>query len=607
MNTRQSFEYTGSEEFDINGVEMSTTGISLFDAETGYGGVGYMPYDGATVYVRSGDLTVEGFGVKNLTPSLNNKIYYLVSDQVYSEEDKDTIISLATSVTLTINTYLLDDVENILLDDLFDPLISNESRYEGTFVFSNPTDLPYLYLIWDHTDSMGAGTASYVGGATTKYIDVDFGSDIGNTGIDYVVTSGKDPSRFTMEWNGSVLADTGYVGLNSLANYNALVALGIADEDISLVAPYNGLVNNGTGSILFNKFSASSDAVLTVYSPLPLNGWSLTQVAVTLTAFYLDSAAGTLANVCSQVADELYYHDGSGTVPVVGDRIYSDAAGLATFDGTNTYHLISVTLQVVPPVSGGLFVGVDSKGLCYTSGGCDCAEVAVPLINQPNIEIVQGNYVNLNFTATNNPTSWTVTTTCNEYTVTGGTNGSIFSITTCAGVVKNVTINVLANTSVYSTTLPTLSFGDGTITLVGPYINSVLPNGLTFNQTNGVLSGTPTEACEYTINVTATNCFGDSVAADVDISVSTGIQLTPFPIDVENVSANGTAACAITAVYSLLYHDGIGDLPALNDKIFTGFKGYELFMGGSRWYNVDGSAYSIKICETGKVCETHTC
>jgi len=321
----------------------------------------------------------------------------------------------------------------------------------------------------------------------------------------------------------------------------------------------------------------------------------------------LDSADGTLANVCSQVADEAYFHDGSGLTPVAGDRIYLDTTGAVMFDGTNTYHLVSDVLQVVPPVTGGLFVGVDENGLCYTNGECDCAEVAIPVVNQSDLDLVQGQYVNVNFTATNNPTSWTVTTACDEYTVTGGTNGSIFAITTCAGVAKNVTVNVESSMTVYSTALPTLSFGDGTITLVGSYIGSVIPQGLTFNTSNGTLSGTPSEACEYTINVIATNCFGSSVAVDVDISISTGIQCTPFPIDVENSSADGTTACAITAVYSLLYHNGVNALPALNDKIFTGFKGTELFMGGGRWYNVDGSLTSIKICETGKVCETHTC
>jgi hypothetical protein len=613
MKTNQRYKIGTDTPYEIDNIEIDTSSeISLFDSETGEGGIGYIPADGDTVYVSSGVLNSDS-DVKDLTPSLNNNLYYLVSDQLYDETQKDTIISLATVISLTLTTYLQDDVLDNLLDDVDDELVgtsvgaASNSRYVGSFVFSNPTDMPYLYLVWDHTDNMGAGTASYTGDAATKYIDIDFGSDIGNTGIDYNITGLTAPSRFTMEWNGNVLADTGYVGLNSQANYDNLIAAGVDTSDINLTAPYDGLVDNGVGSILFNKFSSESSAVLTVYSPLDTNIWDLTQVAVTLTSFYLDSAEGTLANVCSQVADGLFYHDGSGLVPVIGDRIYSAADGSATFDGTNTYHLISDVLQVVPPVSGGLFVGVDVNGLCYTSGECDCAEIAVPTVTQSAIEIVQGKSVNLRFEASNNPTSWTVTTACNEYTLNGGTNGSIFSITTCAGVVKNVTINIQTDTPVYSTTLPTLSFGDGTITLVGPYIQSVLPQGLNFNSSSGILSGTPSEACEYTINVTATNCFGDSLDVDVNISVDSGIQLTPFAIDVENSSADGTTACAITAVYSLLYHNGIAALPTLNDKIFTDWKATELFMGGSRWYNIDGSTESVKICETGKICDVHTC
>jgi hypothetical protein len=83
--------------------------------------------------------------------------------------------------------------------------------------------------------------------------------------------------------------------------------------------------------------------------------------------------------------------------------------------------------------------------------------------------------------------------------------------------------------------------------------------------------------------------------------------LTPFAIDVENFSDNGAGACALTPVYSLLYHNGIGNIPDVNDDIFLDHRGIDLFMGGSRWYNIDTASFSIKICETGKVCDTHIC
>jgi tRNA A37 threonylcarbamoyladenosine biosynthesis protein TsaE len=78
-------------------------------------------------------------------------------------------------------------------------------------------------------------------------------------------------------------------------------------------------------------------------------------------------------------------------------------------------------------------------------------------------------------------------------------------------------------------------------------------------------------------------------------------------MDVENVSADGASACVISPIYTLMYHNGVNDLPVLHDDIYMDHKGIELFMGGSRWYNIDASTYSIKVCETGKDCDTHTC
>lgn len=610
MNTNQGFTFTGSDTYNFDNVTNNPVGIALYDAITGYGGIDYMPYDGSTVIVKATAYS----SLEDVTPlstSLNNKVYYLVTDQLYTDQDRDTIISLATSISLTVNTYLQDDVLDNLLDDLDDPLIGTSTGsvdgdiYVGTFVFSNPNDYEYIYLLWDYTNTMDGGTASYDGGLSTKYIDVDFGTDIGNAGITHTLTG--TPARFVLNWNGAIMADTGYIGLNSQANYDALIAAGVSADAINLTVPLDGLVDNGTGTIAFNKFITDGLAQLTVYSPLASTSWSLLQVDPTLTSFYIDTAEGTLDAVCSQVADELYYHDGAGTTPTVGDRIYSDTTGATTFNGTNTYHLVSATLQVVPPVTGGIFVGVDADGLCYAFGECDCAEVAAPVIDQDPINLTQGRPVNLIISATNNPTSWTVDSTCIGYTLNGGTKGSIFSVTDCNSITKNVTVNYETDVYVCASAVPTLSFGDGTINTETACLSFILPRGLSFDTVTGILSGTPAESCEYSFDLTATNCFGTSATGTIDISIETGIKLTPFAIDVENVSADGTTACAIMAVYTLMYHNGIGDVPALNDTIYMGHQGYTPFMGGSRWYNVDNSAISIKICETGKVCETHTC
>lgn len=581
MKLEGRFSYTGSSTYDLNGIEIAPNGLALFDAITGVGGVDYMPYDGATVSITSG--IVNTSGVKNFLPSLNNTAYYLVSDTLYTENDKDLIISLSTPITMTLAG----------------------SRYVGSFVFNNPSNYEYLYLIWDNTDSMGSGTASFSGGESTNHLDVDFGSNIGVAGIDHVLTG--MPARFILKYNNATVADTGYIGLNSTSNYNDLIDNGVDPDDIKLVTPLDGLVDNGTGSIRFSKNDVESSAIISVYSPLTSTAWSLTQVDPSLTSFYLDVDNGILSNVCSQVADTQKWHDGVNATPVAGDRIYSNSTGTTAFDGGNSYHLISSTVMASPPVSGGVFVAVDADGMCYSYGECDCSEVAIPVIDQDDLNFVMGEAVDVIVSATNNPTSWEVVSSCDKYILTGGDKGSIFSVTDCDAVTKNVSVNVNQSITVCASALPTLSFGTGTVTLDGACVDSVLPEGLTFDTLSGRISGIPVDTCAYSLELIATNCFGSSIATTIAIDVASGVTLTPFAMDVENFSDNGTDACLISPVYTLMYHNGVNNLPTVNDTIFIDHKGIERFMGGERFYKVQDSLYSLKVCHNGKVCDSHLC
>jgi len=427
-------------------------------------------------------------------------------------------------------------------------------RYVGTFVFSNPSNYEYLYLIWDIRDNLSTGSGSYSGKAATKYINVDFGSNKGKAGISHTV--GGNPCRFMLEYNGAIVSDTGYIGLNSVANYNALIAKGIDPDDIKLQTPLNGLVNNGSATIRFKKHLDMADAVLTVYAPLNSSSWTVSRVMPSLSTFYIDITNGTLANVCSQTPNDQKWHDGPLTLPSYGDRIYDDADGDTLYDGGNAYHIMNPTSLGAPPVSGGKYIGIRTDGVVISYGECDCASIAVPTVNQVDLDFVIGREVDIILSATNSPTSWAIDGACETFELTGGTKGSIFSVTFCDTTIKNVSVNAGSTVRV-SATAATLSFGSGTATST--------------------------------------------------ITVATGIQLTPFAMDVENVSASGATACLISPTYSMMYHNGIGDVPTLGDTIYVDYKGIDVLMGGSRWYNVDGSLDSIKVCETGKVCDTHTC
>jgi len=307
---------------ELGNVQNTRTGIALFDSITGYGGFDYIPSDGVSVIIRA--YVDDSYEINGFRADLNNNVYYLVSDQEYTEADRDLILSLATSVTMTLSgTY-----------------------YDGSFTFNNPNDYPNLYIIWDYVCKINSGTViTYVGGASgvVKTVDVEFEDGIGVTGVTYNSPSLKPPSRFILEYNGSVVGDTGYVGKNTLANYNDLIAAGVNPDDINLVFPYDGLVYNGVGSIEFKKLSrVINDGRVIVYSPLANSSWKLQRITPSLTSFYISTDNGTIGDVCSQIANTEMFHNGTSSLPSAGDIIYTDNLGSAIYDGGNFLHLPSV-------------------------------------------------------------------------------------------------------------------------------------------------------------------------------------------------------------------------------------------------------------------------
>ena len=307
IKTNQTFVYTGSSEYSFNNVVLDTeTGFSLYAPRRGNGGINEIPYDGATVTMKTGVIG-SGSTVKDLQPSMNNRLYYLVTDTVYTQESKDIVISLATEV----------------------PVAIVSGKYEGEFIFSNPNQYTNLYLIWDYADSMGTGAASYSGGSVTKHIDVDFGIGIGLTGMDYDISD--TPARLVITDSNSDLFDTGYVGLNSTANYNALIAAGVLADDIKLSSPYNGSVNNGIGKALIKKTATTLKGQVVMYSPLTSTTWALNTITPSLKSFFIDTDGKTTSSLaCAECPTTTYYHNGTNNLPENGDTIYNDSSGIST-------------------------------------------------------------------------------------------------------------------------------------------------------------------------------------------------------------------------------------------------------------------------------------
>ena len=471
--------------------------LNTYNVNINYPPVEGIPTPGDTVTLH-GSITSDSGTQKGFEEGLNNKMYYLVTDTKYTTADITDLVAAATQITPVYN--------------------SGTSTYDGRFIYSRPSSEAYLYRIWDYTDNVPAGTTG-LSNATegTSHVNMDYGSSIGRASFDY---NAQDvPNRFVLKYNTATVLDTGYIGLNSTANYNALIAAGVSADDIKLVSPYDGTVNNGVGSVDFSKHSAAvTDAKLTVYAPLSTeDGWSVSSDGPDLTSFSIYTTGRTTETaVCLDTADTTYYHNGIDTAPEVGDVIYSDSAGTTLFNGDSSYFALG---------SSGVsntWIVVNSVGVVLETGGCACGEVAIPVISTTTISLIQETPISYLIEATNNPTSWSIISTCTEYELYGGTNGAVFSGTNCnVAEAKVVTVGAHSSTNdcFEEGTVTKLSGStDATITLVGVCMGNVMPPGMSFDA--GVLAGTPKASGEYALRLTATNCFGTSTETMVTISVS---------------------------------------------------------------------------------------
>ena len=599
---KPSYDYTSNAGSDIafSGYIPARGVVGRFTGTTGWPPGDSIPTPGDTVTLKGSILTDSGTD-KGFNDGLNNKMYYLVTDTEYTNGDTASLKSAATPIAPTYN--------------------ASSQAYEADFVYSRPSNEKYLYLLWDYTDNIPSGTTgcseAQVG---TSCVDMDYGTNIGQASLSY--DARNTPNRFVFKYNEVTIFDTGYVGLNSTANYNALIAAGVAEADINLASPYTGTVNNGVGTESFLKYSASlTKGELTVYAPLATeDGWCVSSVAPSLTAFSIfTTGRETETEVCADTAATTYYHDGANAVPEASYTIYTDAAGTTKLEGQSLYYALGSS------GSSNTWIVVNNAGVVVQAGGCSCAEVAIPVISTTTITLIENTDISYTLDATNNPTSWALVSSCKEYSLFGGTRGAVFSGTHCKVAEAKVVTVGAGNTATEcfsGATVTQLSgSSDATFTLTGICLEDILPNGMTFD--NGVLSGRPTVSGDYQLRLTATNCFGTSVETSVIISVSPE-GLFKFNMDGGHPQDSSSAACALTAEYSFFYQDGDFAYPQLNDRVFvlaedddrllespptlnaTGASNYIPFNGQDKWYLMDNNV-AIKIARDGRVIDTYEC
>lgn len=549
MNLYQAYKRPSGPEYEIVS-GYSQSGLSLFNEKSGIEGIDFIPMEGETVKMYSDYLgSVDSVDFK---PELNNKMYYLFSNDII--QNRDSIVSQGTSISMTL----------VL------------GRYEGQFTYSNPNDYKYFYIVSDYTNNISTGlTITYTFGLNQKeVIDAYLNDNVGVVKFDYSHSSG--PFRIAIEYMGNLVADTGELPTASI------------------------------GSLSFIKDNSTiNECRLIVESMVSSNIVEIKSLGTTLTPFYLDVTSGTTGDVCSQVADRLLYHDGSNSLPVAGDTIYVDAVGSSVFDGENAYHVISTSLMVVPSGSS-VYAAINNLGVVISTGSCVCSEASIPVITQTDITVAQNQQFSISVEVTNNPTSWTVISSCDKYALYGGAKGSVFTYTDCDSISRRATVSSDSSYEVCASVAPTVVTGTGAFALVDVCQDKSLPAGIQFK--DGILFGSPVTTGSKTIELIASNCVGNSLNVSFDLIVESSVNLTPFAIDVSVASDSDSDSCALTGSFSLLYHNGVNAVPDLNDTIFIDQKARERFVGGKLWYLADDTTpYALQIDQLGVVIDKQSC
>ncbi len=89
------------------------------------------------------------------------------------------------------------------------------------------------------------------------------------------------------------------------------------------------------------------------------------------------------------------------------------------------------------------------------------------------------------------------------------------------------------------------------------YTAAPLPAGLTLDAAKGIISGTPTTAGTYAVNITATNAYGTSPAGVLSIYVAVANPPPPvvtLPPGATSLSASGQVAVPFSPFTSRLLH-----------------------------------------------------
>lgn len=530
--------------------------------------------DTVSVYGLLDATNTQGSVIKPFNPTLGNKVYYADTNTEYT--DADSLIAAATLLTPS--------------------LVSG--KYKADFTYN--ANGSNLYLIWDYRNrvaSNGSGSSPSSGVIDPENITILNGGLLGSYTLSY--NSGTKPVRYqVLDSNGNIVIDTGYIGLNSSANYNALKALGINDADIKLQFPYNGSNNNGTGSKSISKVDYG-DHLLKVYSPVSGGTWSFSLTSPSLASVSISSSGYTTAALaCASSGTQTVYLSGSSLLDSV---IYPDSLGEGIFQGGDLYYK-----------SGTSAYQINNNGRVINSSSCICGESSPPVVDQVDLQFDLGTPVSFKISASNNPTSYSLSSNCHDFILTGGNTGAVFSGDRCSDG-ATITVSVSANETVsYGFEVGSVSklIGDSLATFTdnGPCISCILPQGLTFDSSTGFIAGIPTEKGEFNVSVVATNCINSSPATPFKITINAGeLAVSSINLDITNPHESDVLACGfLSSVFTVVYHNGLLTYPSIRDIIFTDSGSTTPLAGNNKWYLCD-NGQTYKVDNDGYVVDMYVC
>jgi hypothetical protein len=116
---------------NIDFVTLDPSGVSLYDMNTNQASVGVIPAYDSNVKIQSEKYSTDTF---DFDP-LSNSFKYLFSDTLYTESEISTLKPLLQLAEPIINT--------------------STGKYEASFIYDNPNNYQYLYLVWDFTNAYG--------------------------------------------------------------------------------------------------------------------------------------------------------------------------------------------------------------------------------------------------------------------------------------------------------------------------------------------------------------------------------------------------------------------------------------------------------------------